>query len=127
MLTMELSKKVGYVRGLMAGLKVDDSTNEGKVLLAMADLLEEMSDEIEMLDEAMSDVYGVMGKLEELVGDDDFDDEDFEDDEDFDDDEDEEMDVLDEIEAAMDDDNDEVEFGGISVRSRFNGKKPPRS
>ncbi|MCD8094937.1 MAG: hypothetical protein LUE12_02260 [Ruminococcus sp.] len=47
----ELSKKVGYVRGLMAGLSVDESTSEGKVLNAMADLLEEMSQAIADLSE----------------------------------------------------------------------------
>ena len=29
---MELSKKVAYLKGLMEGLKIDDSTNEGKIL-----------------------------------------------------------------------------------------------
>lgn len=44
---MELSKKVGYIKGLMAGLNISDTTPEGKVLHAMSDLLEEMADEIE--------------------------------------------------------------------------------
>ncbi len=45
---MDLSKKVGYIKGLMAGLKIDDSTPEGQVLNAMAELLEEMAEEIEI-------------------------------------------------------------------------------
>ena len=40
---MELSKKVAYLKGLMEGLKIDDSTNEGKILTIMADILDEMS------------------------------------------------------------------------------------
>ncbi len=45
---MELSKKVGYIKGLMAGLKIDGSSPEGQVLCAMSELLEEMADEIEV-------------------------------------------------------------------------------
>ena len=40
---MELSKKVAYLKGLMEGLKIDDSTNEGKILTIMADILDDMS------------------------------------------------------------------------------------
>ncbi len=43
---MELSKKVAYLKGLMEGLKIDDSTDEGKVLKAMADVLEEIADTV---------------------------------------------------------------------------------
>ena len=32
---MELSKKVSYLKGLMDGLKIDESTNEGKILTAL--------------------------------------------------------------------------------------------
>ena len=37
---MELSKKVAYLKGLMEGLKIDDSTNEGKILTIMADIVD---------------------------------------------------------------------------------------
>ena len=47
---MELSKKVAYLKGLMEGLKIDDSTNEGKILTIMADILDEMSATVEDID-----------------------------------------------------------------------------
>ena len=57
---MELSKKVAYLKGLMEGLKIDDSTNEGKILTIMADILDEMSatveDIAEEVDETMTPI-----------------------------------------------------------------------
>lgn len=125
---MELSKKLGYIKGLMAGLKVDDSTNEGKVFLAITDLLEEMTEEVEMLGNVMGNVIDEIEKVKEEIIDEEFDDEDFDDDDDDfvyidEDDDDDDDDVLDDIEAAMDN---EVDFGGITLRPGFN-KKPPRS
>ncbi len=123
---MELSKKVGYVRGLMAGLNIDDSTPEGKVLAAMADVLEEMADEIEMIEDAVDDMAEGLEDVEnikemlsdiydgEMFDDDDDDDDDFDDDDD--DDDDEEFELIDDDEIALD-------FGDL----RLNGKKVPRS
>ncbi len=73
---MELSKKVGYIKGLMAGLNISDSTPEGMVLHAMSDLLEEMADEIETNAELIDDIGMYIDDLEELNGilDEDFDD-----------------------------------------------------
>ena len=51
---MELSQKVAYLKGLMDGLKVDESTNEGKILKVMADILDEMALTVEdIADEVM--------------------------------------------------------------------------
>lgn len=121
---MELSKKVGYVRGLMAGLNIDENTSEGKVLAAMADVLEEMSDEIEMMEDAMDEFVGGLAEIEnikealgDMFGDEEDDDDDF-DDEDDDDDEDFEV-----IDIDDDDDGIELDFGNL----KLNGKKVPRS
>ena len=51
---MELSKKVAYLKGLMEGLKIDDSTNEGKILTIMADILDEMSATVEDIAEELT-------------------------------------------------------------------------
>ena len=68
---MELSKKVAYLKGLMEGLKIDDSTNEGKILTIMADILDEMSATVEDIDTLDED----LGEIEEIIyGDDDDDD-----------------------------------------------------
>lgn len=60
---MELSKKVGYIKGLMAGLKIDGSTPEGQVLCAMSDLLEEMADEIEVNSQVLDDISDYLDEV----------------------------------------------------------------
>lgn len=41
-----LTERVAYLKGLMDGLKIDDSTNEGKVLIELVDVLNDMVYEI---------------------------------------------------------------------------------
>ncbi len=87
---MELSKKVAYLKGLMEGLKIDDSTNEGKILTIMADILDEMSATVEDIAEEVDETVELvdtldedLGEIEDLIyGDDDDDDFDYLDDED---------------------------------------------
>ena len=85
---MELSKKVAYLKGLMEGLKIDDSTNEGKILTIMADILDEMSATVEDIAEEVDETVELvdtldedLGEIEELIygDDDDDDDDDYED------------------------------------------------
>ena len=72
---MTITEKVAYLKGLMEGLDLDKTTKEGKVLAAMADILEDMAltvadscDQIDAIDEDLE-------TLEEYVYDDfDFDD-----------------------------------------------------
>ena len=81
---MELSKKVAYLKGLMEGLKIDDSTNEGKILTIMADILDEMSATVEDIAEEVDETVELvdtldedLGEIEDLIyGDDDDDDDD---------------------------------------------------
>ena len=40
---MNLTEKVAYIKGLMEGMKLDESKDEIKVLHAMADLLEDLA------------------------------------------------------------------------------------
>ena len=83
---MELSKKVAYLKGLMEGLKIDDSTNEGKILTIMADILDEMSATVEDIAEEVDETVELvdtldedLGEIEELIyGDDDDDDDEHE-------------------------------------------------
>lgn len=62
---MELSKKVGYIKGLMAGLKIDESTAEGQVLAAMSDLLEEMAEEVEINAEIIDNITAYIDEIED--------------------------------------------------------------
>lgn len=67
---MELSKKAAYIKGLMEGLKIDDSTDQGKVMKAMAELLEEMAEAIEdvtvLADETVDVVDSISDDLSDL-------------------------------------------------------------
>ncbi|HCB95195.1 MAG TPA: hypothetical protein DEP65_05860 [Ruminococcus sp.] len=93
---MELSQRVSYLKGLMDGLKIDDSTDQGKVLRIMADILDDMAlsiediaDEVDEAVEIIDDIDSDLGDLEEAVYfDDDADYEDLDDYEEIDDDDD---------------------------------------
>lgn len=69
---MTVTEKVAYLKGLMDGLEIDKTTKEGKVLAAMADVLEDIAltvadncDQIDAIDEDLEN-------LEEFVYDGDF-------------------------------------------------------
>ena len=77
---MTITEKVAYLKGLMEGLDLDKTTKEGKILAAMADILEDLSltvadscDQIDAIDEDLE-------ALEEYVYEDfDFDTDDYDD------------------------------------------------
>ena len=91
---MTVSEKVAYLKGLADGLGIKDSTNEGKLMLAVIDVLEAMADDIEAVDahakdlsDCISDINEDMEYLEDLcIGDMDDDDEDYDEADDDDDD-----------------------------------------
>ena len=51
-----LTERASYLQGLADGLKINEDTNEGKLLLAMLDLIDEMACELDDLDERQTDV-----------------------------------------------------------------------
>lgn len=80
---MGISEKVAYLKGLMEGMNLNADSNEGKLFLAIADVLDEIALEVEDLtDEVME-----LGDVEDIVYDEDEDD--YEDEEDDEDDEEE--------------------------------------
>ncbi|MBQ9408781.1 MAG: hypothetical protein IJU28_05260 [Clostridia bacterium] len=83
---MTITEKVAYLKGLMEGLDLDKTTKEGKVLAAMADILEDMAltvadscDQIDAIDEDLETLEEYV--YDELDLDDDYD-FDFDDDDD---------------------------------------------
>lgn len=102
---MELSQRVSYLKGLMDGLKIDESTDEGKVLRIMADILDDMAlsiediaDEVDEVVEIIDDIDSDLGDLEEAVYFDD-DDEDLDDYVDYDDIDDDDYDPAEDFEG----------------------------
>ncbi len=61
---MELCERAAYIKGLIDGLGIDNTTKEGKVILAMSDLLAEMSAYIEELDSDISELYDEVDEVE---------------------------------------------------------------
>lgn len=92
---MGISEKVAYLKGLMEGMNLNADSNEGKLFLAIADVLDEIALEVEDLtDEVMELGDGLdvisddLGDVEDIVYDDE-DEDDYEDEEDDEDDEEE--------------------------------------
>ena len=106
---MGISEKVAYLKGLMEGMNLNADSNEGKLFLAIADVLDEIALEVEDLtDEVMELGDGLdvisddLGDVEDIVYDEDEDD--YEDEEDDEDDEDEDEDDEEDADDANDDD-----------------------
>ena len=71
---MDICEKIAYIKGLAEGLKIDDSTNEGKVLNAIIDLLGDITEEIcdieDGCDELMEQIDAVdedLSALEDFI------------------------------------------------------------
>ncbi|MGV8907265.1 MAG: CD1247 N-terminal domain-containing protein [Acetobacterium sp.] len=89
-----INEKVAYTKGLMDGLDLDKNTNEGKVLVQVLDILEDIVDAldgltegqeeleayVEMVDDDLTDLEEFILDEEDLLDDDDdfeFDDDDY--------------------------------------------------
>ncbi|MCD7847614.1 MAG: hypothetical protein LUG49_06265 [Oscillospiraceae bacterium] len=62
---MNLSEKVQYLSGLMDGLGIDDSTDTGKVLLAMKDVLDEICEAVDGIDSDVDDIVDFCNAMDE--------------------------------------------------------------
>ncbi len=65
-----ISERVAFIKGLAEGMKIDDSTNEGKLLTAVIDVLDDIAlaieDVEEIQDEMGEQVDGIDEDLAEL-------------------------------------------------------------
>lgn len=60
-----LSKKVGYLKGLMEGMEFDASTANGKLMAGIVDLLGELSDRVEIMDELLDDLNDYVESIDD--------------------------------------------------------------
>lgn len=81
---MNLTEKVSYLKGLMEGLSIDESTPEGKLFTAVLDLLDDMALTVTELENSVTEMEELvdiidedLGAVEEELFEDDFDDEDY--------------------------------------------------
>lgn len=65
---MKLTEKMSYLQGLIDGLDVDDSTKEGKALLQMADVMQEMVMYVEDLQSQVDELTELCDVLDEDLG-----------------------------------------------------------
>jgi hypothetical protein len=94
---MTINEKAAYLKGLMAGLKLSEETDEGKMIAAIVELLGDITKKVTDIEATTIAISDELDEIEEdldAIEDyilDEEDDEDFEDEDDFDwDDEDEE-------------------------------------
>lgn len=91
---MTLSEKSAYLKGLMDGLKLDTEKAEGKMIAAIVDLLQDVTENVTDLEDVVDCISDELDSIEDeldniddyLLDEDDYEDEEEEDDfEDFDD------------------------------------------
>lgn len=94
---MTLKEKASYVKGLIDGLDIDKETKENRVLLALTDLINDVSISVSDLEDSINDVVDQLDSTDEKISNiednmyfnknqDDDDDDDYEDDDEDDDD-----------------------------------------
>ena len=64
---MKLTEKASYIKGLADGLELDKTTKEGKVILALLDLVEEMASEIKDIKKDIEDIDSDLDYLNEYI------------------------------------------------------------
>lgn len=62
-------EKAAYIKGLADGMELDNSTKEGKMILALLGLVEEMAETIDEMQAKMSDLEDYCEELDEDLGD----------------------------------------------------------
>ena len=102
-----MKEKAAYLRGLIEGLGIDETTKEGKVIKAMSELLGELAEAVDGIDEDVTRAYDQINDLSEEL--EDLEADLYEDDEDDEEPEEEEEDT-------EEDDNDDDEHRVLSKR-----------
>ncbi len=111
-----MKEKAAYLRGLIEGLGIDETTKEGKVIKAMSELLGELAEAVDGIDEDVTRAYDQINDLSEEL-------EDLEADL-YEDDEDDEEPEEEEEDTEEDDNDDDIASGsdnqqGAYIRLRF--------
>ena len=64
---MNLTEKAAYIKGLADGLELDKETKEGKIIAALLDLVDEMSNEIAGIQQDIDEIDEDLNYLNEYV------------------------------------------------------------
>ena len=60
-----LTEKMAYITGLAEGLDIDETTKEGKLLLAIVDALADIADEIAEIEEIQDETQAQLDEVDE--------------------------------------------------------------
>ena len=64
-----IGEKIAYLKGLAEGLKVDDSTNEGKMINGILDVLAEMNEYVAEMDDDIAEIQEAVDELSDDLAD----------------------------------------------------------
>jgi hypothetical protein len=80
---MKLPEKVAYLKGLMDGMKIDTTSDNGRLFTCISEILEDVAlqiedlqDQVDEVVEAVDDIDGDLADMNEFLFDDDFEDDD---------------------------------------------------
>ena len=62
---MTLTEKVAYLKGLVEGMGVDETTNQGKIMKAVLDVLDDMAFTVSDLEDSTSELYEEVEAIDE--------------------------------------------------------------
>lgn len=62
---MTTAERVAYLKGLMEGMKVDDSTNEGRLFNLIADILTDMTEDVADLEDYTAELSEQVDEIDE--------------------------------------------------------------
>lgn len=60
---MSITEKLAYIKGLCEGLAIDDSTKESKVLLAIVDLLADVTEQVSLNESDLEQVFDELDQI----------------------------------------------------------------
>lgn len=66
---MKLTEKVSYLKGLMDGLEINDTTKEGKILLQMSCILDEICHSVEGIQDEITEITELVDIIDQDLGD----------------------------------------------------------
>ena len=62
---MDICEKIAYIKGLAEGLQLDTESKEGKIITAIVDLLEDITEEICDIEDACDDISEQLDEVDE--------------------------------------------------------------
>ncbi len=61
---MNLTERVSYLKGLMDGLSIADTTPEGKLFKAIIDVLDEMAESVTLLEDDVDEMFELADEID---------------------------------------------------------------